>query len=505
MLFGIMLGRAPGSIPIIILAANWLLEGNYNQKIRQLKSNALVLILTTPFFLSIFGLLYTSDFGWAFNLIRINLPLLILPIVLFTTNPLSEKEFNTGLSAFLLGCFINITWCLLYSFVLHQNEEFRDASRFMNHIRLGLFINLAIAVCIYLALKYKSGLIKFVLLFLALYFVATLFILGLASGLINLFLILICVLFYLVYKQTLQIKIIALGVIIVGTTLTINYIRVVKNKQLTVINKDYNKITSSNKSGQKHIHFTNHGQKENGNYIYINIQIDGLKNAWNKRVPTDTFSFERQYNLGRYNTLLRYLSSKALTKDEAGVAALTDNDINNIHNNAPNYDYPNWNYLHKRIYEFVNEYDDFINHRDVNGHSLTMRFYYWRATVKVIQNNLFLGVGTGDLQQELNKIYQRNFPELKQEWYKHPHNQFLNFAATYGLIGLFILLVVLIYPILKLKPHLSPLYAVFYTLLIVSFFTEDTLESQAGMGFYAIFNSLFCAMAWHKKVGKEDE
>jgi O-antigen ligase len=499
MLFGIMLGRAPGSIPIIILAANWLLEANFRQKIQQLKSNTLVWILISPFVLLLIGLLYTNDFNWAFNIIRVSLPLLILPIVLLTSKPLSEKEFHAALVSFLMGCFINITWCLVYSFILHQNDEFRDASRFMNHIRLGLFINLAIATCVYLALKSKSGFYKVGLFCLAFYFVSTLFILGLASGLINLFLILICALFYILYKQNKTIKVLVLILLVVSITTLSNYINTIKNKQLKVINKEYNQIYSTNKLGQQHIHFKHHGQKENGNYIYINIQIDGLKNAWNKRVPADTFSFERRDNLGRYNMLLRYLSSKSLTKDEAGIHALTNEDIDNILNNAPNYEYPNWNYLHKRIYEFVNEYDDFMNHRDVNGHSLAMRFYYWRATLKVIQNHLLLGVGTGDLQQELNKIYERDFPELKKEWYKHTHNQFLNFTATYGIIGLFILLVVLIYPILKLRPYFSPLYAVFYLLLVASFFTEDTLESQAGMGFYAIFNSLFCSMAWQNK------
>jgi hypothetical protein len=42
----------------------------------------------------------------------------------------------------------------------------------------------------------------------------------------------------------------------------------------------------------------------------------------------------------------------------------------------------------------------------------------------------------------------------------------------------------------------------FFVLAIMSFFLEDTLESQAGITFFAFFNTLFLSKAWYRKNGK---
>ena len=49
----------------------------------------------------------------------------------------------------------------------------------------------------------------------------------------------------------------------------------------------------------------------------------------------------------------------------------------------------------------INEYDEFKHDRYINGHSVTMRLYFWKAAFQTIIKNLVLGVGTGDVHVEV--------------------------------------------------------------------------------------------------------
>ena len=193
------------------------------------------------------------------------------------------------------------------------------------------------------------------------------------------------------------------------------------------------------------------------------------------------------------------MASKGLNKDSAGLTKLNADDFKNIQNNVTNYLYPTWSFLHKRIYEFVLEYDELVHERNINGHSLTMRLYFWKAATSVVKNNLLFGVGTGDVQTELNKTYMETDSPLSKEWYKRPHNQYLTITVALGLFGLIIFLISFLYPVIILKKHLHVLFWPYFLVLIVSFVLEDTLETQAGLSFYAFFFTLFISQAYFKK------
>jgi hypothetical protein len=303
----------------------------------------------------------------------------------------------------------------------------------------------------------------------------------------------------LLLRQKTIFKIAGLTAFVVAVFFLVYFFLQVKHEQLVVTDTHYNTLRSHNDEGRPLIHFDTLGQKENGNYVLINLQLEDLRKAWNQRVPEDSFSYEPQRNLQRYDVLLRYLASKAAPKDARGVTALSSEDIQNIKNGIPNYRLASWSYFHKRVYELVNEYDDFVHSRDVNGHSLALRLYYWQAALKVIKTHPVLGVGTGDALLEMSKVYQQDFPDLKIESYKHPHNQFLSVAVCYGFVGLAAFVFVLLYPLILLGRWLPSVYWPYFILLLVSFLTEDTLETQAGVAFYTIFNTLFCAIALVKK------
>lgn len=500
LLFGMMVGTVPTSVPQLILLGNWLLELDFQRKWRQLRGSRLFWVLVSVFFVHVFGLLYTSDWQKGWDDVRTKLPLLFLPVLLFTNKPLVLREFHLLLYCFMAGCVVNTAWCLVYSFVLHKNEVGRNASRFMSHIRLGLYLNMAIACCVYFTGWTEKAWQRAVYVLLGVYYLFSLYALGLISGLVNFLVLCFFAVLVVLLLQRPLVKLVALLLLLCGVYFVFSYIGDVKTQQLAVRQTPANQTLSTTASGRYYTHFHEAGPLENGHFILRNIQTEELQREWKRLFPADSFSFPPDtHNLLRYEVLIRYLAGKGLTKDSAGVAALGPQDHRNIQKNIPNHLYPSWNFLHKRIYELVCEYDDFLNHRNVNGQSLTMRLYFWQAAAHVVVKHPLFGVGTGDVQAGLDAAYATTGSPLNATWRKRPHNQFITITVALGLVGLAVFLAHLAYPVLRFRHYLHFLFWPFFLLALVSFCLEDTLETQAGLSFYAVFNSLLLAMAWFRQ------
>lgn len=104
--------------------------------------------------------------------------------------------------------------------------------------------------------------------------------------------------------------------------------------------------------------------------------------------------------------------------------------------------------------------------------------------VQLIKANLLTGVGTGDLQDEMHKIYVRDYPSILPSNRKLPHNQFIWIWASNGLLGMVVLCLGIIYPLIYQKNFKSLLLILFFIICISSFITEATLEIQVGIAFY---------------------
>lgn len=498
--FGLMVGSVPTSVPQFILLGNWIIEGDYKRKLNLLKTNKLFWIITSIFFLHLIGMLYTENLNDGLTDLRIKLPLLFLPGLLFSSKPIDAKEFKIILYCFIAGSVINTAWCLIYNYILHTNEIARNASRFMSHIRLGLYLNVAIVCCFYFIVQSGKKVYKGLFTVLLLYFIFTLYALGLASGLVNLSILFAFALVVFLLRQKLYVKIGAVTALLGIVFYTVHIFSSFLNSQLQDHQSERNKPHVRNTVGNIYLNSDISTQKENGNYVYMNIQTLELQREWNRRFPKDSFNYmPYPHNLQRYNILIRYMASKGLYKDSMGIAMLNEQDVKNIQNNITNYKYPDWSFMQKRIYEFVWEYDEFINERGVNGHSLTMRLYFWKAAAVIIKNNLLFGVGTGDVQNQLNKTYVETHSPLSKDWYKRPHNQFITITVSLGLLGLLVFLFSFIYPVIKLKKQIHILFWPYFLILCISFILEDTLETQAGLSFYAFFYSIFIAKAYYLK------
>lgn len=492
--FGMMMGTVPTSVPQIILMGNWLLEGQFRRKWSGLKNNKLFWIMASVFLIHVLGLFYTADLQAGWNDVRTKLPMIFLPMLFFTTEPLTLKEMRALLHFFLLGTLTNTLWCITYTHLLHKNEEVRNASRFMSHIRLGLYLNIAIAVSVSFFRKSATR-EKLLYALLILYFIFCLYVLGLASGMVNFVMLVFIFLCVVIYRQKNLLRLSFAVLLLAFVSGVAWYVSRVADEQLKPVKGGPNELKEFTSWGSRYTHFAMGGQKENGVYVLMNIQVDEIRRAWNARVPQDTFSYVPQHNLQRYEVLVRYLASKGLNKDSLGMQALTDEDLKNIQHNIVNYKIPGWSFLHRRLYEAVCEYDEFMNGRHVNGHSVSMRLYFWKAALHVARQQVWTGVGTGDVQAAMNAAYVETQSPLNEDWYKRPHNQFLTVLVALGITGLLVFLLSVFYPAWHLRKDLPNLYWTFLLVAIVSFIVEDTLETQAGQTFYAFFNSLWISQA----------
>ncbi len=124
------------------------------------------------------------------------------------------------------------------------------------------------------------------------------------------------------------------------------------------------------------------------------------------------------------------------------------------------------------------------------SYSDSERLISMAAGIKIIKENTLMGVGTGDIKDEMNKIYERDYPYIDVNNRKLPHNQFIWVWASNGLLGVCALLLGVFYPLFYKKNYKNLLLLMFSIITLSSFATEHTLEIQVGIAFYVIWLSI---------------
>ena len=139
--------------------------------------------------------------------------------------------------------------------------------------------------------------------------------------------------------------------------------------------------------------------------------------------------------------------------------------------------------------------EQYFNANEIANLSDGQRFYSISQWIEIIENNFLLGVGAGDLKEEVDKVYTSIQVPSQNTFYEvtpmMPHNQWIWIFASTGLIGLLISLVSFFYPLWLLRHNFNILLISFSTIIHTSFFTEATVEEQMGTAFYLIFFLLF--------------
>ena len=123
--------------------------------------------------------------------------------------------------------------------------------------------------------------------------------------------------------------------------------------------------------------------------------------------------------------------------------------------------------------------------------STSTRIKAWEATVELAKKNWLFGFGTGYGGKELNKIYRdKGYFSLKKKNI-NPHNQYLQYLLDHGIIGIILLFFITIVMFIISLKEKNYDYTIFLLIMILNFTTESVLETQSGIVFFSLFNTLF--------------
>lgn len=493
------------SIAQFTLLFSWIIGGNIVDKIKLAFSNPVVAVLVVVYFLHLVGGFYSTDFDYFFNDAKIKLPLLILPVLIYTSPKISKEWFERIMGIFVLAVLTSsiISMGVLHDILPHKNpvSDIRDISVFVSHIRLGLFVCFSIFCCGYYLVSYHhQSFIKNILtLAFILWFIIFLFILEAITGVVILIVTTVILSWYFSFRQkNMRLK---AGVIFMTVAIPVFvfiYIkkeagRLYRPQHIEISQLDINTI-----NGNKYKHslfeplselpYLNPKMQENGNPLATYVCVEEMKNAWNYRSSLDYDGLDLKKHELKY-TLVRFLSSKGLRKDSAGVYNLSESEIQAVENGVPNVEYQKMGSLKIRLHKIIMEYYSFKFGENPTGKSMMQRLEYWKAGWNIFKQNFFTGVGTGDVQLAFNKEYKRMHSPLSESARHRAHNQYLTFAITFGVLGLIYFLFSLFYPLMKRIKNSDYFYVTFFIMVTLSMVTEDTLETQAGVTFFAFFNA----------------
>lgn len=488
-----------------LLVGAWLFTGDpFKTKWQRFVHNKAALAIAALFLLHLVGLLYTSDFAYALKDLRVKLSLLVIPLVLSSVKPLEKKRFDLLMLIYVAAVFV--ATCISFGhYVRNDYSDIREISHFISHIRFCLNIVLSIGIVGYYylyekritrgkvvpAFSTKTALNQYLMLFLMFWFVFQIYIFESLSGYLALFGLVAATLLFVFFKtvKSTAWRIVLIAAIIALPTLTALYLYRTFAPMLVRPKVDFKTLDAKTAQGNPYWHDTVYFPVENGRFVGLYFCRAEMREAWNQRSQLDydgvTLNGE---NLEA--TLARYLTSKDLRKDAAGVAALDEQDIRNVEQGVANYE--RWSHpgLYSRVAETVFEFNRYRWYDNPNRGSLSQRIEYTKASLHLIRQRPLFGVGTGDIPAAYQRAYDELQSPLEPQFRHRAHNQYLSITVGFGIVGLLVFLFSLLYPYCSSKHRRTYLYTVFLVIAMLSMFIDDTIETQAGATWFAFFNSL---------------
>ncbi len=482
----------------------WLFTGDpVKVKLQRFFHNKIALVLVSLYLLHLIGLIYTSDFAYAFKDLRVKLPLLILPLVLSSERPLDKKHFDLLMLIYVASVFV--ATCISFGYYLKNDYgDIREISHFISHIRFCLNIVMAMGIILYYiyerpitkgkvvpAFSTKTALNGYVMWFLLFWFVSQIYLFESLSGYLAFAGLVVASLLYLYFTKVRSTtwKVVGLAVVIAVPVVAGLLVHRTFNRLLEVEPVDLATLEKKTALGNDYWHDTICFPVEDGQYIGLYFCRPEMCEAWNQRSALDYDGLTRNgENLEA--TLARYLTSKGLRKDASGVAALTDEDLRNVENGVANYNNLTHPGVRARLSETAFEYNQYRRYNNPNGGSLSQRIEYTRASWHLIQQHPVFGVGTGDLPDAYQRAYDELQSPLEPQYRHRAHNQYLSITVGFGIVGLLLFLVTLLLPYCSAKRYRTYLYTVFLVIALLSMLPEDTIETQAGVMWFAFFNTL---------------
>jgi O-antigen ligase len=157
-------------------------------------------------------------------------------------------------------------------------------------------------------------------------------------------------------------------------------------------------------------------------------------------------------------------------------------------------------FLKKQITEFTNLSSGSLIQLDQDSSlgkswgSIPLRVAIWNCSWDVIQKNWITGTGTGDVQDELQSIYERRKFYFASRYNRYDaHNQYLQQFLANGISGFVVLVLCIVVPLFLtlFNQNTKGLYPAFLIIFAFVCFSESFLEINKGIVWYSFFNSIF--------------
>jgi hypothetical protein len=485
------------SIAHLLLLINWVLEGRFGEKWKLARTNRALQVFLLLFLLHLVGLLWSEDLSSGLLNIKIKLPLALMPVVLVTSGSLSRKQvqrillfFSLGVLASSLGSMMKLT-----GWLAGEVNDFRELSLFMSHIRFSLQIVLSLLIsCYYLFVDRTSvsraeGIYYLLSLF---WFIFFLVILKSLTGMVIAIILTFFILLRLVWEIRDQIvRFMALVPLIMIPLFSVIYLGYAIDRFYNFDELNVEELDRQTVEGNPYTHRMGLSDVENGHYTWIYVCDQELEREWS-RVSEIPFMGGRTDNGNTLRTtLIRFLTSKGLRKDAAGLRQLSEEEIRAIEQGVANCIYLNRFKFYPRVYELIWEIHRYNQGYDPNDKSVVQRYLFLEAGWNIARTKLIFGTGTGDLHKEFSRYYESVDSPLEARWRGLAHNQYLTFMISLGIPGFLLCLFALVAPLFLARRQNSFLAMGFLIMILLSMISMDTLETAFGVGFVAFFYSLF--------------
>ena len=453
--------------------------------------NKPAVVFASIYLLGLAGLFFTGNFPQATHSLRIKLPLLLFPLVFSSTTPISKKEFRT-LMLFYVAALLAGTLIGSYKMITGNYVDAREFSPFISPVRFGLNIAFGVMALLYFIFRDKTFSIasKTGIVLLVAWFV---WFLMKMESVTSLFVLLALSLGILAYRgfrtQKTAVRIAVLAVLVLVPAYFAFFIKSEVTRMTHVAADKMPSFSGKTAEGNPYVFDTVNYGIEDGKYVGAYLCLPELKQAWNQRSRIPFDGKDKNGNPLK-RTLIRYLTSKNLKKDAAGVNRLTKKDIQNIENGIANVYYVDHPGLHSRLLVMVKGWQVYKKTGKAGGNSVLQRYAYWQAAKEVVRKNFWTGVGTGDLVESLGREYLRESSGMEKYVGFLSHNQYMDVFAAFGIFGFLWFLFALIYPPVKTGSFHDYFFVVFYVIMLLSMLSDDTMETHAGITLFSFFLSL---------------
>jgi O-antigen ligase len=470
-----------------LLLLNWIAEWDWRDKWARLKRHQGFWVLSLLFVFLLLGLVRADDPAGMLHKLTAKLVLFFAPLIVATTEPLTRKERTWTFAAFVFSTFFGCLYSLWF-WHAHPVQNVREISTFIDHIRFSLCVVMSVVFCVHYFLKIAdTSWKKICSALLAVLFVLYLFLAQTLTGILILFAI---VLAYSVFLMFTMRRVPARRAMLWTTVAVV----LAAGAYIAYITYDYFHdqdvtITETTTASGNPYTFDEQSMVENGHRIGYYVCSSELQSAWAARSDSALTPWME-------STLIRYLNSKGLHKDSAAVMSLSPQDIRNVENDVANYDYTRVFGMRRALYPTYFCISLYQKNRYFDNSSLLQRVELWRVSWLVIRENWLFGVGLDNVKNALNdQLRQCNSPVVARKK-QGCHNQYLTFWLGAGILSLLYFIFVLVYPFVRMRNRITFVYVAFAILMIMSFFMEDTLETQTGCIMFAVMNPLLLMEGW---------